>query len=124
MQEPISQVLKEILVYPKPITRKKTKAGTSDFPAHLSSDQMIRYLKAKDKKQAAEEEKRKWKDREIKKQQCEAQKQQRLKERAPKAQRKNARKMTPTDCRTDPVHEEEEDIICPACRSDSECPGG
>lgn len=58
--EPISQVLKEILMYPKPIARKKTKAGTSDFPAHLPSDQMIRYLKAKeDKKQAAEEETKK-----------------------------------------------------------------
>ena len=82
---------------------------------------MIRYLKAKeDKKQAAEEEKRKRKeDREIKKQQREAQKQQRQKERAQKAQRKNACKVTPTECRTDPVHEEEEDIMCPACRSDS-----
>ena len=33
--EPASDVLAEILVYPKPITRKKTKAGTSDSLPYL-----------------------------------------------------------------------------------------
>ena len=56
--EPASDVLAEILVYPKPITRKKTKAGTSDFPCHISGEQMVKYLQQKEEtKQAAEEEK-------------------------------------------------------------------
>ena len=56
--EPGSQILKDILTYPKPVIRKKTKKGTSDFPSHLSGEQLIKYLQEKEeKKQAAEEEK-------------------------------------------------------------------
>lgn len=52
-----------ILLYPKQIPFKKTKAGTSDFPAHISSEQMIEYLRQKEeklwlKKRQREKEKR------------------------------------------------------------------
>ena len=40
----------DILIYPKQIPHKKTRAGTSGFPTHISSDQMIKYLKEKEDK--------------------------------------------------------------------------
>ena len=78
----------DILQYPKAVPCKKKRAGTSDFPAHISSSQMIDYLRQKEeKKQAEEEAKRKRKeDRELKKQQREAEK-----ERKAKGRRANVR---------------------------------
>ena len=123
--------MKDILTYPKPVIRKKQKAGTSDFPAHLSSEQMIKYLQEKEeKKQAAEEEKKKRKEeREMKKQQREAQKQQKEKKKAKKTQRRDVqqtsrRQTRAIECRTSPVQEEDEDVICPVCQSDCECTDG
>ena len=90
---------------------------------------MVKYLQQKEeKKQAAEEEKIKRKEeREVKKQQREAQKQQRQKEKAVKTRRKNTRQTscnTSPERRASPVHEEDQDIICPVCHCNSECPGG
>ena len=104
----------DILLYPKQIPRKKTKAGTSDFPAHISSEQMIEYLRQKEeKKQAEEEAKRKRKeDRELKRQQREAQKQQKAK--GKKVPRQTRRKAVSTTSQSD------EDVMCPPCSNGSD----
>ena len=111
----------DILIYPKQIPHKKTRAGTSGFPTHISSDQMIKYLKEKEDKKIAEEEaKRKRKeDRELKKQQRQAQKEQITKGR--KSQRKTQRKVVAT---TRIESDDDDDILCPACSSGSDLPDG
>ena len=108
----------DILQYPKAVPCKKKRAGTSDFPAHISSSQMIDYLRQKEeKKQAEEEAKRKRKeDRELKKQQREAEKERKAKGR--RGQRQTRRKATSTRSQSDDPSEDE--VICPACSSGSD----
>lgn len=65
----------------------------------------------------------------MKKQQREAQKQQKEKKKAKKTQRRavqqtSRRQTRANECRTSPIQEEDEDVICPVCQSDCECADG